>query len=78
MATINISKDEQKRIDAMNAYLDGEKPSDMRKRLGRSYVWFYKWRKRFRSKKDEWYKEESKKPIVIANKTKQERLKQRL
>ena len=72
MATTTISKEEQKRIDAINVYLGSEKPNNICKRLGRSSRWFYKWKKRFRSKRDNWYKEESKKPKVIANKTKPE------
>ena len=70
MTTTNISTEEQKRIDAINAYLAGEKPTNICKRMGRSREWFYKWRKRFRSKKDNWYKEESRESKIIANKTK--------
>ena len=72
MDTTSISKEEQKRIDAINAYLGGEKPTNICKRMARSREWFYKWRKRFRSKKDKWYKEESREPKVVANKTKPE------
>jgi len=34
MDTTNISKEEQKRIDAINAHLSGEKPTNICKRMG--------------------------------------------
>lgn len=70
MTQKELSNEEQKRIDAINLYLDGEKPSDICKQIKRSRKWFYKWKRRFQIEKDEWYKEKSKKPKVIANKTK--------
>ena len=65
-----IPVEEQERIDAMDAYVGGEKPDKIYKRLGRSKKWFYKWKNRFLSKKKDWYKDESKRAKVIANKTK--------
>jgi len=72
MDTTDLLPEEQERIDAMKAHVGGEKPAKICKRFGHSRKWFYKWKKRFRDKKDWWYKDDSRKPKVIANKTKPE------
>lgn len=72
MDTKDLLPEEKERVDAMKAWASGEKPARICKRLACSRYWFYKWKKRFLEKKDEWYKEESRKPKVIANKTKPE------
>jgi transposase InsO family protein len=59
-----MTKEEQARVRAMNAYRRGEKVETILRRLGRSRSWFYKWLKRYQSapKTDEWSEERSKRP----------------
>ena len=66
----NITAEEQERINAMNAHFDGEKPAKICKRMEHPRKWFYKWKNRFLTKKKDWYKDESRRPKVVANKTK--------
>jgi len=64
---------EQERIDAVNRYQRGERPSQICRSLGRSRVWLRKWIKRYndskKSSKTEWFKEESRAPKNVHRKT---------
>jgi len=64
---------EQERIDAVNRYHRGERPSQICKSLGRSRVWLQKWIKRYndsgKSSKTEWFKEQSRAPKNVHRKT---------
>jgi transposase-like protein len=64
---------EQERIDAVNRYQRGERPSQICRSLGRSRVWLRKWIKRYndskKSSKTEWFKEESRAPKNVYRKT---------
>jgi len=64
---------EQERIDAVNRYHRGERPSQICKSLGRSRVWLQKWIKRYnnsgKSSKMEWFKEQSRAPKNVHRKT---------
>ncbi len=70
-------KEEQKRIDAVNLYLEGKEPSKIFKKLGISKSWFYKWLKRYRDvkrkDKEKWFKEKSRAPKNVHNKTNSEK-----
>jgi hypothetical protein len=48
--------EEQRRIQAINRHLAGEKPSTIYASLGRSNYWFFKWLARFESGDENWYK----------------------
>ncbi|HJH31273.1 MAG TPA: helix-turn-helix domain-containing protein [Methanosarcinaceae archaeon] len=64
---------EQERIDAVNRYQKGERPSKICKSLGRSRVWLRKWIRRYndskKSSKTRWFKEESRAPKNVHRKT---------
>jgi transposase-like protein len=64
---------EQERIDAVNRYQRGERPTKICKSLGRSRVWLQKWIRRYndsgKSSKTEWFKEESRAPKNVHRKT---------
>ena len=61
-----FSKDESKRIRAINRHLKGESPTKICTSLGKSRVWFYKWLKRYQDigekSRKKWFHEESKAP----------------
>ena len=57
------------RQEAMKLYLQGMKVSEICRQLSRSRVWFYKWLRRYQSGSPTWYKELSKAPHTVANKT---------
>ena len=64
---------EQERIDAVNRYQRGERPSKICKSLGRSRSWLQKWIGRYnslnKSSEKEWFKEESRAPKNVHRKT---------
>ncbi|MBA1341722.1 MAG: hypothetical protein C5S40_06225 [ANME-2 cluster archaeon] len=64
---------EQERIEAVNRYQRGERPSKICKSLGRSRVWLQKWIRRYndsdKSSKTEWFKEKSRAPKNVHRKT---------
>ncbi|MCD6208371.1 MAG: helix-turn-helix domain-containing protein [Methanosarcinales archaeon] len=65
-STETYTEEEQKRIDAVDRYLKGERPSKIRKSLGRSRSWLQKWVERYNSsnKRSEkkWFNEKSRAP----------------
>ena len=68
-----FSKDESKRIEAINQHLKGENPTKICTSLGKSRVWFYKWLKRYQDigekSRKKWFREESRAPINVHRKT---------
>ena len=72
-STETYTEEEQKRIDAVDRYLKGERPSKIRKSLGRSRSWLQKWVERYNSsnKRSEkkWFKEKSRAPKNVHRKT---------
>ena len=67
------TEEEQERIDAVNRYQRGERPSKICKSLGRSRSWLQKWVGRYnslnKSHEKEWFKEESRAPKNVHRKT---------
>lgn len=65
--------EELERIDAVNRYQRGERPSKICKSLGRSRVWLRKWIRRYndseKSSNTGWFKEESRTPKNVHRKT---------
>jgi len=64
---------EQERINAVNQYQRGERPSKICKSLGRSRSWLQKWVGRYnnlnKNSKMEWFREESRAPKNVHRKT---------
>ncbi|MGP8330501.1 MAG: helix-turn-helix domain-containing protein [Methanosarcinaceae archaeon] len=54
--------DEQERIDAVNRYLKGDKPSNVCRDVNRSEKWLFKWINRFKTGEVEWYISHSRAP----------------
>jgi len=50
--------EEQVRKDAIERYLKGELPKTIYSELHRSKYWFFKWLKRFRSGRPDWYQDQ--------------------
>jgi len=47
---------EEERIEAVNRYILGDKPSNICKDANRSEKWLFTWVKRFKTGEEEWYK----------------------
>jgi putative transposase len=54
--------EEQERIEAVNRYIMGEKPSNICRDTNRPEKWLFKWVKRFKTGDDEWYRSQSRAP----------------
>ncbi|MFZ2071918.1 MAG: helix-turn-helix domain-containing protein [Halobacteriota archaeon] len=54
--------EEQKRIEAVNRYLKGDKPANIYREMNRSETWLFKWVNRLKTGDEEWYKSHSKAP----------------
>ena len=54
---------EEQKKQAIKRFLKGEKPKTIYINLGRSKDWFFKWLKRYKSGKPEWYQEHSRAPM---------------
>ena len=67
------TEEEQERIDAVNRYQRGERPSKICKSLGRSRSWLQKWVGRYnnldKSSDKGWFKEKSRAPKNVHRKT---------
>ncbi len=61
--------DEQARKEAVKLYHAGVSPSELCNKLQRTRPWFYKWLERYESGDPDWYKERSRAPLHVANKT---------
>jgi len=72
-STETHTEEEQERIDAVNRYQRGERPSKICKSLDRSRSWLQKWVERYNSsnKRSEkkWFKEKSRAPKNVHRKT---------
>jgi transposase-like protein len=55
--------EQELRKTAVNRYLKGETPKSIYTDFKRSKNWFFKWLKRYKSGKPEWYRDKSKAPI---------------
>jgi len=65
-------KIENDRIRAIQRYLNGESPKAVYISLGYSKRWFYKWILRYKQGGLDWYCEESRRPQIIRNRTKED------
>jgi putative transposase len=54
--------EEQKRIEAVNRYLKGDKTANIYREMNRSETWLFKWVNRLKTGDEEWYKSHSKAP----------------
>jgi len=54
--------EEQERIEAVNRYIMGDKPSNICRDTNRPQKWLFKWVKRFKTGDEGWYKSQSKAP----------------
>jgi len=72
-STETHTEEEQERIDAVDRYLKGERPSEICKSLGRSRSWLQKGIRRYndseKSSKMEWFRDKSGAPKNIHRKT---------
>jgi hypothetical protein len=59
---------ELERIEGIKRYLNGEKPSDICKSMGKTKPWLIKWVKRYSPVNEEWYKDISKRPHISPKK----------
>lgn len=57
------------RIEAVKRYLSGESAGDIAKDLKKGRRWLYKWVRRYEISDDNWFKERSRRPLLIANRT---------
>lgn len=60
---------EKERINAIQKYIEGERPVDVYRDLGRKKTWFYKWLARYQTGRKRWYKDLPKRPKVLSRKT---------
>jgi transposase-like protein len=65
---MNQNKLEALRIKAVKKYLEGKNPQVICKELSMSKRWLFKWIKRYKTGKRNWFKEESKTPHTIYRK----------
>jgi hypothetical protein len=54
--------EEQERIEAVNRYIMGDKPSNICRDTNRPEKWLFKWVKRFKTGDDEMYRSQSRAP----------------
>ena len=66
---MEFTPEEEERINAIQRYLEGEKPVEIYRSTGRSKRWFNKWLSRYKTGRGGWYKDLPKKATVIPNKT---------
>ncbi len=55
-------EEEEERIEAVNGYIRGDKPSNICRDAGRSEKWLFNWMNRFKTGEEEWYKSKSTAP----------------
>ena len=66
---MNQKKLEALRIKSVKKYLEGKNPQVICKELSMSKRWPFKWIKKYKTGKRNWFKEESKTPHTIYRKT---------
>ncbi len=49
-------EEEEERIEAVNGYIRGDKPSNICRDAGRSEKWLFNWMNGFKTGEEEWYK----------------------
>lgn len=59
---------EEERIEAIKRHIEGERPVEIYRSLGKSKPWFMKWWKRYRTGNKGWYKDLPKRPRTIRKK----------
>jgi putative transposase len=64
--------EEEERIEALNRYIKGDKPSNICGDAGRSEKWLFNWVNRFKTGEEEWYKSRSRAPKKHGRKTRKE------
>jgi hypothetical protein len=64
--------EEEERIEAVNRYIMGDKPSNICRDANRSEKWFFTWVKRFKMGEEEWYRSQSNAPKKHGRKTPKE------
>ncbi|RCV63530.1 hypothetical protein C5S53_13245, partial [Methanophagales archaeon] len=60
---------EEERIEAVNRYIMGDKPSNICRDANRSEKWLFTWVKRFKTGEEEWYRSQSNAPKKHGRKT---------
>ncbi|MCX6694650.1 MAG: helix-turn-helix domain containing protein, partial [Methanomicrobiales archaeon] len=65
---MELTPEEQERIQAIQRFLKGDYPVDIYQNFNRSKKWFNKWLNRYHTGKTDWYKDLSKRPHVISKK----------
>jgi putative transposase len=66
---MEYTPEEEERINAIQRHLEGEKPVEIYRSIGRSKRWFNTWLGRYRTGRDGWYKNLPKRAKVIPHKT---------
>jgi transposase-like protein len=59
--------EEKIRRKAIKRYLNGEEPVSIYKDIGRSKQWFFKWLRRYKTGKNDWFKNHSRAPKTNPN-----------
>ena len=54
---MEFTPEEEERINAIQRYLEGEKPVEIYRSTERSKRWFNKWLSRYKTGRDGWYKD---------------------
>ena len=57
-----MNAEEEERLEAVNRYIRGDKPSNICRDAGRSEKWLFNWVNRFKTGEEEWYKSRSRTP----------------
>jgi putative transposase len=73
---MNETREEQIRQEALRLHLSGLAATEICRQLGRSRVWFHKWKARFDEGEADWFKDHSRAPESVSNKTPDELEKQ--
>ena len=64
-----LTPEEQERVQAIQRFLEGDRPVDIYRNINRSKKWFDKWQNRYRIGNAEWFKDFSKRPHTYSKKT---------
>ena len=57
-----MNAEEEERLEAVNMYIKGDKPSNICSDAVRSDKWLFNWVNRFKTCEEEWYKSRSRAP----------------
>ena len=64
---MELTPDEQERIESIQGYLEGSRPIDIYQPIGKSKKWFNKWLNRYRAGQKDWYKDLPRKHEIVHN-----------